>query len=262
MLYPAVTLNSAVDFLEVVRHPEITQTSGPLEVERRFGDGDTQAMEVIREGMTLFKSQFVSRRSLVKSADQLEGELVPVVHETLSKLPPGVLSDRDFWRYLSLTEFFGFAVWRDGSKESIPGNASFGATGNQLHDDTVPMRMFNRGELALRYAKQAGQEPSYDLAKFAGSEMWKSHIWRTLNWQSPRFVSSLFLNVELGNFKESNYQVISTKSQELLREFVKQLKRQRSNVIIEVLDDDECQSLLWDQLQMSVSELRKGTQES
>ena len=48
------------------------------------------------------------------------------------------------------------------------------------------------------------------------------------------------------------YQLRADKSQELLREFVKRLKKQRSNLIFESLSREDCEQLVSEQLNQSI----------
>ena len=82
--------------------------------------------------------------------------------------------------------------------------------------------------------------------------MWKSHIWRTLNWQAPLLVGAIFEADKRDDFKVQKYQLRADKSQELLREFVKRLKKQRSNLIFESLSSEDCEQLVSEQLNQSI----------
>jgi hypothetical protein len=254
MLYPAISLTSAQAFLVERRIENGLRNVEPDVEERTCGESAERAVDFLRVGLELFNATFNQRLSSVsaRNRDQLEGQLSPVLYTALIGLPAGVLSDRDFWRYLALCEMFDFVVWRDGDDGALPANGSFGASGSRLHTDTVPMRMFNRGSLALRYASQLGLEPNFELAEFSGSEMWKSHIWRTLNWQAPLLVGAIFEADKRDDFKVQKYQLRADKSQELLREFVKRLKKQRSNLIFESLSSEDCEQLVSEQLNQSI----------
>lgn len=229
MRYPVVTFDEALDYvskrkagtLPVESRPEITfreidSESG--DVWDRLEESLSVVNQIWRDNCEEFNS--VNRR------DTVEGMVIEPFHKGLVDLPPAVLSDRDFWRFLATAELFDFATWRDrkNAQEGVfPGDATYGVSGRAPHPDTISLRMFNRGQISVAAARD--DEDPYAIARPLAGDIWKSHILRTSNSQAPLVVRAIIEKIQDPSFDKNR-----------IREFVKHLKRTRSNVLLEVLD--------------------------
>jgi hypothetical protein len=234
--YPIVNLANARSHVHAVRENP-SQPHGRPKVEQRtlrLVALEDDVQDLIEDALNEFRRQFAARKGAHSSSqqkkDELEGQLVPVLHRALRDLPAEVLTDRDFWRYLATAELFDFVRWRD-SKEGLPQDTSFGCSSNSLHPDTVPLRMFNRGEISVRGATDESDE--YEVARIPGSDMWKSHILRPLNRYAPNAVASIASQVR-------DDSISSTR----LRSMIKQIKRARANVLLEVLEPEDAEAFV------------------
>ena len=138
-----------------------------------------------------------------------------------------VLTDSDFWRFLSCHPFFEFIEWRDGESCAL---ASFGANAKRVNFDCVPYRMFNRALVAFSISED---EDDLDYVDVPGTDLWRSHILRVLNSYSSA-MSQAILDKALA--KELPTQI--------LRETIKNLNRYRNNILFENLEYEEALALL------------------
>lgn len=246
MLYPVVTLNSLQNFL-LEAEVEGLHIDPPTPVLR--GSGEDFFAKYKKSLYELGKKleQSTTRVKSKIDPDEVEGKLSAEVFQLFSKLPTEVLTDKDFWRFLSSSVFLSFIVWRDGFDGALPSRASFGASSRSITMDCVPFRMFNRGlinyELTGSY-----QDDSY--AAIAGTDIWRSHILRVKTSLSVSVTRGILEKLESGNLPTG-----------LIRPLAKRLKRIRSNVIFEVLDSDDGMELFDSEyiLQKSQRESREGS---
>lgn len=167
--------------------------------------------------------------------DAFEGELSIAWHKSLKDLPTEVLTDRDFWRYLS-TSLYDFVQWRDGDNCAL---ASYGAHANTPGWDCVPMRMFNRAHIAEAGGTVLKAPDPYEAARVDGADLWRSHILRVLNGYAPVLVNELLKDKAAGKVQTPN-----VSHTDFVRQYAKDLRRIRANVLFEVLDQDASRGLL------------------
>lgn len=165
------------------------------------------------------------------SKDGIEGRLSVPLYELLKPLGPEVLTDPGFWRYLAVWEMFDFTQWRDGAACKLE---SFGAQAHNPTWDCVPKRMFVRARIS---EEAKGVEAAAALASVSGTDLWRSHVLRVKTGNSPKLAAAL---VEAYEREE-----IRTNS---VRDVAKRIKRLRSNIVFELLDDDQVADILSKQI--------------
>ena len=159
--------------------------------------------------------------------DSVEGRLSCLLFEGLKDVDARVLTDPGFWRYLAVWEMFEYIEWRDGSDCGLP---SFGAGTHGLTWDCASKRMFVRG----RIANEARSTESWQaVAQIPGTDVWRSHILRVRTGESPQLACAL---LEAWDRRE-----IRTKE---IRDVAKRIKRLRSNLVFEIMDQTQIQSTL------------------
>lgn len=164
--------------------------------------------------------------------DELEGQLSVELHSGLASLTAAVLTDRDFWRYCAAV-LYDFVVWRQPSKSVTATLHYFGAASNGLGRECVPHRMYDRAYIAKTGGEAAGDDDPYALARFGAADVWKSHILRVANGNAPLVVHAILSDVRDGKLKT-----------DVVRPFVKNLRRVRANVLFEVLDLPQARDLV------------------
>ena len=157
--------------------------------------------------------------------DQFEGRASGALLLALSDVPPEVLDDPGFWRYLSLEHFWTFISWRE-VKPFADGNYLKYVDGRDS-SEAVLNRMYLR-------AKAVGSEsPELAGALSRAGDFWRSHVVRVKTGTAPA-VTRAFVRMQQDERMKT----------EELREFAKKLTRTWTNVVPYLYDDDEAAELL------------------
>jgi hypothetical protein len=229
MRYPTVKQRDAVAYVEGRRAGRIAARTKPDVVWSGSGDEYDDAIDGAVED--LIESWMESRDSAGASGqkkDAVEGGLAVEFYENLQELPAQILTDRGFWRYLSVHGLFDFIQWRDGEGCRL---VSFGA-GSTNGWDCVPHRMFNRAMIAKAGASEGAEDPFWG-SYVAGTDLWRSHVLRVLIGNAPVLVNEILTDSLRGDLPSG-----------VLRDLVKRLQRTRANVMFELLDQRECRRLV------------------
>jgi len=151
-----------------------------------------------------------------------------------------MLTDSDFWRYISSEYFFEFTLWRDGENCAL---ASFGASSAAVNFDCVPFRMFNRGLVAYTIS---GDINELEYAHIPGTDLWRSHILRVLTSYSASMSQAILDEYKAGNLPTA-----------VVRDVVKSLRKSRANVVFEVLDLEQSVEILNREIVKSLATLNR-----
>lgn len=172
--------------------------------------------------------------------EELEGELSSQLFRVLESLPVTMLTDSDFWRYISSEYFFEFTLWRDGEACAL---ASFGASSSSVNFDCVPFRMFNRGLIAFTITEDIND---LEYAHIPGTDLWRSHILRVLTSYSASMSQAI-----LDEYKEGNLPT------PVVRDVAKSLRKSRANIVFEVLDLDQSAEILTREISKTLVSLNR-----
>ena len=172
--------------------------------------------------------------------EEYEATMSVDLFKILYPIQTQMLTDSDFWRFLSMYVFYDFIIWRDGENCAY---ASFGASGRAVNFDCVPFRMFNRALVAF-----AIDSTDKDLAyaKIPGTDLWRSHILRVLNSYSSSVSKAILDQYNDGKLPTA-----------LVRDVVKRLRKLRSNLLFEILSDKDAEELLKEEMVKSKLSLAK-----
>jgi hypothetical protein len=172
--------------------------------------------------------------------EELEGKLSSQLFRVLESLPVTMLTDSDFWRYISSEYFFEFTLWRDGEACAL---ASFGASSSSVNFDCVPFRMFNRGLIAFTITEDIND---LEYAHIPGTDLWRSHILRVLTSYSASMSQAI-----LDEYKEGNLPTA------VVRDVAKSLRKSRANIVFEVLDLDQSAEILTREISKTLASLNR-----
>lgn len=189
------------------------------------------ALSLLSDRVTVEEAE---RLSSTQTHDQVEGVLSLTLYEALRAVSPQALGDPDFWRFVAVETLRAFVYWRDGENCS---HASFGLKSQRRIPDCVPLRMFNRAHLALKIAGDGGMT-DVQVATTGGADFWQSHVLRVQNRFDPRIVG--FLTEATADKSIPNVGV--------LREVAKEIRQIRSNVVLELIDEDRLAQILKESL--------------
>jgi len=182
------------------------------------------AAEAILADLELFRT---SKES--SDRDRFEGQASGALHRSLKDLPTPVLDDPGFWRFLTLNLFWDLVVWRQDSafETGDPARYRRYVDATSISEAVIP-RMFLRAQIALR-------NDDYHLASAVrnGTDLWRSHILRVGTGGSPAVAQALLQHQEA--------QPLNTDD---LRQLARRLNRVSTNIVLEVYDADDANSLI------------------
>lgn len=234
MTHQYVTRANAIVYIEGRADKKLSHTQ--LEVEHRGSNGVDYVEDIdeaIETVLEHWQNADLAKYSSDQKRDELEGELAVPLYEGLQDLPAEVLTDKDFWRYLSAA-LYDFVVWRQNTTKTVTGLFPyFGVASNGLGRECVPHRMFNRAYIVGVAGKVNAAADPFELARIGAADMWKSHVLRVANGNAPLVVHEFATDVKAGNLPT-----------DILRPMVKNLRRVRSNVLFEVLDPHQARDLV------------------
>ena len=240
MQYPTVSLHSYQRFINEYRQnsPLRDKPEGVLR-----GQGEDPLNRVRPELLRLIDDWKKTIKKIGDSSakkEELEGELSSQLFRILESLPVSMLTDSDFWRYISSEYFFEFTLWRDGETCAL---ASFGASSSSVNFDCVPFRMFNRGLIAFTITEDIND---LDYAHIPGTDLWRSHILRVLTSYSASMSQAI-----LDEYKEGNLPTA------VVRDVAKSLRKSRANIVFEVLDLDQSAEILTREISKTLASLNR-----
>lgn len=175
---------------------------------------------------------------------RFEAEACEIVHKSMRHLPPEVLCDLDFWRYLAVVRFPSLVEWRHGSPEAAahPNNYGIGNVRRNLL-----YRMYIRADIG--YVADANDP--YELARVGDKDVWESHL----------------IGVETGNVRSLARALLRYNYPDggdgpvlkvlELRFLAKRLNRLRANVYVQLYDDHQAFELVAREAERAKSEVAK-----
>ena len=167
--------------------------------------------------------------AIVRSGDEAKGEVTgsrfemaagPEVHRRLPRHE--ALGDPEFWTWLAVTQCLEIVEWRYSGKPDLRNYGVGGAGENFLY------RLWLRAEIV--YAPRS--EDPYALSRLGDIDFWRSHIFRQ-GYADLRAFARALVDFQ---FPPANGRKPRLKTAEI-RELVKSLKRARSNLMFEVMDE-------------------------
>jgi hypothetical protein len=166
-----------------------------------------------------------------KDRDRFEGKASAKLYETLSGVPPEVLDNRGFWRYLALRYFWTFIAWRE--QEAFVAGNHLKYLDASTNTEAVLPRMYIR-------AQAVGGSAHADLAAALtnATDFWRSHVLRVRTGSAPALARAF-----------TERQVSDRLVTNPLREAAKRLNRNWTNVVLNLYDDDEARRVInkiWD----------------
>jgi len=258
LIYPAVTLKKATEF--VVSSQGGNVSAGDF-VELR---GSGPECEDILQNLDLDIRKALSTFGAI--TPKIDSVLRKIIHSHLCNLELEILSDRDFWRYLSAVRYYDITLDRHpkSAKSNLSGGvdsnlANFGALREDIKESFI-FRLFLGADLA--YDASNKKDP-YHLTKIHDVDLWQSHIIRVMSGDNDSYARALlmwFRDKEewYKNIKSSapirNKMTSFSDGLEIrhLRDLVKRIRRLRSNIIHEFLDFDEIRAMIDEQATASL----------
>lgn len=231
MRYPVMTTADASAYLNGKRSG---QPLGLDHLVRMRGDGPELPQKFVTElqrELASLRAKYPGGLKGPKDANEFEGQAASAVHARVA-VPAEVLADPDFWLWLAVAHFAETVEWRYGNPATGTGLANYGIG---TRAENLMYRLWLRADLVLDL--QAVDR--YHLCQRGQIDFWRSHIFRQ-GYANARNFSRALLRFQYPNGdRAAPFLKI-----EQIRELVKRLRRLRTNLFIEILDESECRAII------------------
>lgn len=156
--------------------------------------------------------------------DRFEGKVSPILRRALADVPPDVLDDRGFWRFLALRYFWDFIAWRE--------EGPF-ARGNYLK--YVDAATNTESVLPRMYLRAGAVADNEDLASAVpkGTDFWRSHVLRVRTGSAPPLTRAFVA-------RQAEHRLQT----DALRAIARRLNRTWANIVLHTYDEGEASDLI------------------
>jgi hypothetical protein len=197
---------------------------------RHRGEGaelDTQFVHRLRAQLSKVRAKYPAelKRNSVEG-NRFEAEAAPIVHIHVPNQPE-TLADPGFWIWLAVVHFPEIIEWRYGNPDAGASVANYGVG---ARSENLIYRLWLRADLVL---DENAKNP-YHLAAAGQVDFWRSHLFRQGYANARDFARALL------KFQYPHSDSTPKLKIDEIRELVKRLRRLRSNLFLELLDESEC----------------------
>lgn len=233
MRYPAVEKSKAIEALEKIRDGEEVDEDDYLVYKGEELDLSLGFIDSLKGKLNVLKGKYPRvLSSKDENGGRFEAEACALVHESFRGCPAEVLSDPEFWRFLSVFRFRELIEWRHGSDGS-PAHFNNYGIGNTKRN--LIYRMFMRAELSY----DGNLKDPYSLSRMGDKDLWDSHI-IPVGIGSLRTIVRTLLKY-LYPKKLDGECLLKTKE---VRTLAKLITRLRANVFLELYGEENALTLL------------------
>lgn len=204
---------------------------------RHTSPTEMQIMDVVAQLQNLQKKY--PKPSSPVDANLWEAEAACSLHAVFANVHSSIVTNFDYWRWLALAYFSSTIDWRYGcGKESAATKANYGI-GNS--GENLLYRLWLRGDIG--HSDLDSDDP-YRLTRSGQLDFWRSHIQRQGYADSRQFAHALL------RFQYPKGNTEARLKTEDIRTLVVRLRRLRTNLLVEVLNFQECFDLIRSQAEM------------
>lgn len=232
MRYPILTTADATAYLASKR------SGAPLDLDpmvKTRGDGPELPQDFVVDlvaDMAAIKARFPEGMKSQKNANAFEAQAARAIHQRVTA-DPAILADADFWLWLAVVHFWDIVEWRYGNPEGGTGLANYGVG---ARTENLLYRLWLRAELVLD--EQASDR--YHLCDRGQIDFYRSHLFRQ-GYANARGFARALLKYQYRDTKDVAQPHLKVGQ---IRELVKRLRRMRSNLFMEILDEAECHKVI------------------
>ena len=232
MRYPVLITNDASTYLASKR------AGNPLDLDRLSksrGDGEdldqTFISDLIADLAALKAKYPTDGMKSQKNANQFEGDAARAIHERV-KVSAELLADADFWLWMAVVHFSDIVEWRYGNPEHGTSLANYGVG---ARSENLIYRLWLRADLVF----DDEADDRYHLCKRGQIDFYRSHLFRQGYANARNFARALLrFQYPQGDTTAPHLKV------DQIRELVKRLRRLRTNLFLEILDEKECRKVI------------------
>ena len=228
MLYPTIDSLKAQSILAKLIAGESLDVES---VTTWTGAGDRVDLGALDQGLTELGidslSEPESDRSDSARMEKLEGKLAVVVTKHLRDLPIELLDDQGFWNYLAVSRFWPFIARREA--KAIQQGNGLKYVDAKHRTEQIPFRLYLRGKSVI----DSAPELAWKLER--STDFWRSHIIRVRIGSNPNLATAFARLQEEERMNTSE-----------LRRYARRLNRTVTNLVVELLDQDDADALVED----------------
>lgn len=132
----------------------------------------------------------------VHSREEIEGKLSVSLYDLVSGAPSAAIAEVGYWRWVAAVPMRQFVLWRGAKEKGQPSSSAF-AQAAERHSvlvESVPYRMFLRGQLATAASEMDQRVDRETIARLGGHDTWMSHILRGGTGRFPLYAAA-FLEI-------------------------------------------------------------------
>lgn len=235
MRYPILTTTDASIYF-------INKRAGtPIELDRLVktrGEGPELPQEFVNDlvaDLASIKTRFPEGLKSARSANTFEALAARAIHSGV-KVSVEILADPDFWLWLAAVHFSDIVEWRYGNPPGGTGAANYGVG---ARSENLLYRLWLRAELVLD--EQATDR--YHLCDRGQIDFYRSHLFRQ-DYANARNFARALLRFQYPDRIDVAQPFLKV---DQIRELVKRLRRLRSNLFMEILDEIDCRKVIEDE---------------
>lgn len=235
MRYPTLSASDAANHLVAKRSGENVEVDSLTRVKGTGDEVDLSFVSTLRTEFTALCATWPNgiKSKADSSANAFEARAARLVHRSLTT-DSEMLADPEFWIWLAVVHFPEVVEWRYrfGNQQSQAQLANYGigsTTENLLY------RLWLRAELVLDH----GTKDRYHLCDAGQIDFYRSHLFRQ-GYANARNFARALLRFQ---YPSEDRSAPKLKTAEI-RDLVKRLRRVRTNLFLEILQEDECRSVI------------------
>lgn len=231
MRYLTLSAGDANTFLAARRSGGAVEIDSLVRTKGTGAEVDPVFVNELRSGMAALKTSWPEGLKNDRERNVFEAKCARLVHMSVSN-DAEMLSDPEFWIWLSVAHFSDVVEWRYGNPEAGTKLANYGIgsrTENLLY------RLWLRAELVL----DESAADRYYLVDTGQIDFYRSHLFRQGYANARNFARALL------RFQYPDTDATSPKLKIIeIRDLVKRLRRLRSNLFLEILPEEECRAVI------------------
>lgn len=231
MRYPVVGSSDASTILHARRSGSTIDAERLVHGRGEGADLPQNFVAALRNDLERVRRRFANGLASPADANRFEAEAAQLVHRRVPS-QPDVLADADFWTWLAVIHFSEIIEWRYGNPT---GGAKVANYGIGARNENLLFRLWLRADLVLDPEAQ----DRYHLCNAGQIDFYRSHLIRQ-GYANARAFARALLRFQ---YPGKDPAVPKLKIKEV-RELVKRLRRLRTNLFLEILDENECRHII------------------
>lgn len=236
MRYPVMSSSDAASHLASKRAGNRSDADRLVKYRGEGSELSLGFLETLRQELASIKAMFPEGLKNHEDDNRFEAVAAKAIHAAVPNNPE-VVGDPDFWIWLTVVHFSHVVEWRYKRRKGGTTVANYGVGAK---NENLLFRLWLRAEMVLD--EQAAD--SYHLCGAGQIDFYRSHLIRQSYANARNFSRALL------RFQYPNEDDRPNLGVDHIRELVKRLRRLRTNLFLEILDEDECRKVIEDEAEV------------